>query len=87
MQKVDLPYEYVNDAGAKFWYAPLNRCIQLGGDHGKECVASFPGKLRKGTVLTPEQHDSLIKYLTVSVNRLRELNVELKTAETVVDEL
>lgn len=77
----------MNDAGAKFWHAPLNRCIQLGGDRGIECVASFPGRLRKGTVLTPEQHDSLIKYLTASVNRLRELNVELNAAETIVDEL
>jgi len=88
MQKNDLPYAYINGDGAKFWYAPTLRCIQLGGTNGKDCIGNtFPDQLTAGTTLTHKQRDALINYLTAAVNRLRKLTEEMKTAKNVTDVL
>jgi len=88
LQKIDTPHEYANAAGAKFWYIPTLRCIQLGGDNGEEMLGSVgtPDQLHVGSVLTVDQHKELVNYLTAAVNRLIVARKEIEMAETVVDD-
>ncbi|MCD6161846.1 MAG: hypothetical protein J7K40_05470 [candidate division Zixibacteria bacterium] len=87
LQKPELPPEYTNTPGAKFWCVPIQRCIQLGGDSRCDLIGvTAPARLYIGTTLTLEQHESLINYIAAAVKRLREAEIEIESAETVVDE-
>lgn len=88
LQKSELPPEYTNTPGQKFWYIPTQCHIQLGGDDIDGLIGvTFPALLCIGTTLTPKQHESLINYITAAVKRLREAEIEMKTAKNIKDVL
>jgi len=94
--KADLPYEYVNGGGPKFWYVPpttidythYGEFIQLDKDAGKALDANtFPHRLYVGTVLTHHEHDMLKKYLALAGVRLSRIKTEVEISSRVVDSI
>lgn len=92
--KADLPYEYVNGGGPKFWYVPpttidythYEESIQLGKDAGKALDDNtFPNRLYVGTVITDHEHDMLKEYLTLAGVRLSRIKAEVEISSRVVD--
>lgn len=89
--RAELPYEYVNGNGPKFWLVPEanvvaqhDEYIYLGKHTGKavDCIA-FLNRLYIGTVLTHKENKLVGKYLLEASRRLHDLNIEIIDAEMV----
>ena len=96
MRRGELPPEYVNGKGPKFWLVPPGAMggvryieyIQLGEDAGKALDANtFPNKLYIGTVLTYREQERVAEYLLAASRRLHDLNVEIADSEIVTTTL
>jgi len=84
LRRDELPYEYVNGPGPKFWYVPpaviektaYIEHIRLGHDN----ILNLP-KLYEGAVLTVEQYKKVIEYLQGAGKRLPEIKKEIEEGE------
>ena len=88
----ELPYEYVNGKGPKFWYVPpatiggarYNDYVQLGENAGKALdTNTFPNRLYIGTVLTHRENELVNKYLLAASQRLDDITKQIIDAETI----
>ena len=91
-QRGDLPFEYTNGPGAKFWYVPpvvagnvpYVEHIRLGAkseDH------SGYVRLMLGSVLFQEDYVKLIAYLKDAAKQLSRIRAELESAEEITLEV
>jgi hypothetical protein len=92
LMRDELPFEYTNTPGAKFWYVPPTVAgkvayvehIRLGAkseDH------SGYVRLMLGSVLFHEDRDKLIVYLKEAAKRLSGIRSELESAEEITVEV
>ncbi|MEA3338591.1 MAG: hypothetical protein U9R15_01365 [Chloroflexota bacterium] len=73
--KAELPFEYVNGPGAKFWYVPPVY-IQLNWGESVNLVV--------GSVIMREDYGMLIRYLQDAGERLSEIKKEVDAGDVVV---
>ena len=92
LMRDELPFEYVNGPGPKFWYVPpvvagkvaYNEHIRLGTlseDH------SGYVRIMIGSVLFVDDHDKLIAYLKYAAERLHILNEAIAESKEITDEV
>lgn len=81
--KAELPFEYVNGPGAKFWYVPpvVDNKVAY-GDHIK--LDHAPAHLVVGSVVLREDYDMMIRYLQNAGERLSEIKKEVDEGEVLV---
>jgi hypothetical protein len=92
LMRDELPFEYTNAPGPKFWYVPpvvvgkvaYVEHIRLGSkseDH------SGYVRMMLGSVLFEEDHDKLVVYLKEAAKRLSRIRAELESAEEITVEV
>ncbi len=92
LMRDELPFEYTNTPGPKFWYVPPTVAgkvayvehIRLGA---KSKDHSGYMRLMIGTVLFDEEYDKLIVYLKSAAKRLSWIRAELDSAEGITVEV
>jgi len=92
LMRDELPFEYTNGPGPKFWYVPpvvagkvaYVEHIRLGTlseDH------SGYVRIMRGSVLFEDDHDKLIAYLKSAAERLSLLKKEIAESKEITDEV
>jgi len=86
LMNAELPFEYTNGPGEKFWYVPpivsgkvaYNEHIRLGA-HDKH--SSGYVRLMIGSVILIDNYDMLVKYLQDAGKRLSDIKKEIEEGE------
>lgn len=87
LMKDELPYEYVNGYGPKFWYVPpivVDKVAYI--EHIRLWTEDRP-KLIVGSVLTGKQYGQVIRYLQGAGKSLSEIKKEVGEGEELVIEI
>jgi len=92
LMRDELPAEYTNGPGPKFWYVPpvvagnvpYNEHIRLGVIDKNH---SGYARLMLGSVIFEKDHDKLITYLKGAAKRLSCIRLELESAEEITVEV
>jgi len=78
LMKAELPYEYVNVSGPKFWYVPpvvVDKVAYI--EHIRLGIEDKP-KLIVSSVLTGKQYNEVMEYLQEAGKRLSEIKKEIE---------
>lgn len=92
LMRDDLPFEYTNGPGSKFWYVPTVADGKVAyAEHIRLGVIdenhSGYVRLMIGSVIFEEDHEKLITYLMDAANRLSQIRLEFKLAKEIIDEV
>jgi len=81
LMKAELPFEYANGPGPKFWYVPP--VVDVGVAYGDHIRLSIDAAthLVVGSVILREDYDMLIEYLKSAGERLSEIKKEVNEGE------
>jgi len=86
LMKAELPFEYVNGPGPKFWYVPTIVDGRIAHDEHILLGGTYIGRreLTIGYVIKCTEYGKLVSYLQEAGKQLSEINKEVETVEVSV---